>query len=172
MADTPVGRHRGAGPERHARVDRQRLLDIVGVDEGREAAAVERTGLVAEDPCRRGGLVGDRGVGTGDQDDVRGVLHEGLEAGFAATGVERLSEGFAVEGEVDLSGEGFDRVGQLDGRTRALRTPMRPFSWSFATSGQMNSRSSEVLSSGTRRPAPGPGSSSSCRGEGARARPG
>jgi len=113
MADAPVGGDRSPGPEGHAGVGRQRLLDIVGMDEGRETYAVERAGLVAEGSLRRGGLVGDCRVGAGDQDDVGGVLHEGLEASFAATGMERLGEGLPVEGEVHLGGEGFERVGQL-----------------------------------------------------------
>ena len=65
-------------------------------------------GVVAKDALRRGRLVGDRGVGPGDEDDVGRVLHQRLEARLAPAGVERLGQHLTVEGQTDLGGQRLD----------------------------------------------------------------
>ncbi len=69
---------------------------------------------VAEDALRRRRLVGDGGVRTGDEDDVGRVLHQRLEAGLAAAGVERFGQHLTVEGQPDLGGQRLERVRQVD----------------------------------------------------------
>ena len=84
-------------------------------------------GLVAQDALGRRRLVGDGGVGPGDQDHVGRVLHQGLEAGLAAAGVERPRSAPRGRGQAHLGGQGLQhRSVRSNGSSSKLRTASMP----------------------------------------------
>src|ERR1039458_3858808 len=115
VPDQPLCRDRGSRSRRHARVSGQCLLDIVGMEQSGEPPALEGAVWVPEDSTCGRSLISDRRVGTGDQDDIRRILHESLEASFTATRVERLGHGLAANGHCCLRGEDLDRTSKLEG---------------------------------------------------------
>ena len=70
---------------------------------------------VPEDPLGRRSLIGDSRVGTGDQDDIRRVLHESLEPRFTATRVKGFAHRLAADGHCCLRAENLDRTPELEG---------------------------------------------------------
>ena len=114
VADAPLRCYGRSRPERHPAVRGDRLLHVVLVQQGRELDALERTSAVTKDALGRRRLIDDRRIRPGDKDDVGGILHQRLEPGFAAASVERLGQYLAVEGQANLGGQRFERVGQVD----------------------------------------------------------
>ena len=110
VLDTPFGISRCPCPKGNPRIRGQGLFDVVDVEKRGKAPALEGPWRIAKNPRGRGRLVHDRGIWTGNQDHVRRVLYQRLEAGFAPTRMNGLGHRLTIERQFHLWGKDLDRA--------------------------------------------------------------
>ena len=102
----------GLGVPRAACEHERETAPFAGLEQAVEAPPHDLLGLVSQHAFDRGALIDDRRLVIEHRDEVAGVLHERAETGLAATLVDLLGEGGALEGERDLGRERVEAAAQ------------------------------------------------------------